>query len=283
MKLTQRITLIFRSKANAAVDKYEDPQQTIEYSYRNQLGALHEVRRGIADVSTSRHRLELQANELHAAMGRLHQQAQQAIDLDREELAQLALSRRADIAGQLADITRARDALYAQEKKLTAGLAQLQRRVEGFRLRAETIRATYTAAEAQSRIGESLGGLNREMADVSLTMSRAEEHAQRMQARSAALEEMFSTGALDDPAKPFRDPVARELDRVSADHDVESELARLKADRMLRSQNRAAGAVGQATVAQATVGQATAGQATVGQATVGQAGAARTDTGGLSS
>ncbi|WP_434615730.1 PspA/IM30 family protein [Arthrobacter sp. A5] len=265
MKLTQRITMIFRSKANAAVDKYEDPQLSMDYSYRNQLAALHEVRRGIADVSTSRHRLELQANELHAAMVRLHRQAQQAVDLDHEELAQLALSRRADIAGQLSDITTARDALYAQEKKLSAGLGQLQTRVEGFRLRAETIRATYTAAEAQSRIGESLGGLNKEMTDVSLAMGRAEEHAQRMQARSAALEEMFSTGALEDPARPFRDPVARELDRVSADHDVERELARLKADRQLRT----LGPVGTASVGQGGAGQDAVGPDAVGRGPVG--------------
>lgn len=233
MKLSQRITMIFRSKANAVVDKYEDPQQTMDYSYQSQLQALHEVRRGIADVATSRQRLELQANELHGAMGRLHQQAQQALALDREDLARAALTRRAAVGEQLADITRQRDALFAQESKLTTGLGQLQTRVEGFRTRAETIKATYSAAEAQSRIGESLSGLSKEMADVGLTMQRAEDHAQRMQARSAALEELFATGVLEDPSRPFRDPVQRQLDQLSTEHDVEMELARLKDRRQL--------------------------------------------------
>jgi phage shock protein A len=233
MKISQRITMIFRSKANAVVDKYEDPQQIMDYSYQSQLQALHEVRRGIADVATSRQRLEMQANELYAAMGRLQQQAKQALDLDREDLARAALERRATVGDQLADITRQRDALFDQESKLTVGLGQLQTRVEGFRTRAETIKATYSAAEAQSRIGESLSGLSKEMADVGLTMQRAEDHAQRMQARSAALEELFSTGVLEDPSRPFRDPVQRQLDQLTAEHDVEMELARLKQRRQL--------------------------------------------------
>lgn len=233
MKLMQRITMIFRSRANAVVDKYEDPQQTMDYSYQSQLRALHEVRRGIADVATSRQRLELQANELLGAMGRLHQQAQQSLAMDREDLARAALGRRATLAAQLADITSQRDALLDQEGKLTAGLGQLQTRVEGFRTRAETIRATYSAAEAQSRIGESLSGLSREMTDVGLTMQRAEDHAKRMQARSAALEELFATGVLEDPSRPFRDPVQRQLDQLSVEHDVEMELTRLKDRRQL--------------------------------------------------
>ncbi|MCY0905553.1 PspA/IM30 family protein [Arthrobacter sp. H14-L1] len=234
MKLTERIMMIFRSKANAAVDRYEDPQRSLDYAYRNQLEALHQVRRGIADVATSRHRLEIQANELHSAMGRLQQQAQQAVDLEQDELAHVALSRRADLSAQLDGIKQARDGLYAQETALTAGFGQLQIRVEGFRIRAQTIRATYSAAEAQTRIGESLGGLNKEMAEVSLTMARAEEHAAQMQARSAALEEMNRSGTLEDPTKPFNDPVARELDRVSAEHQVDAELSLMKASRHSR-------------------------------------------------
>ncbi|MBG0740161.1 PspA/IM30 family protein [Paeniglutamicibacter antarcticus] len=234
MTLIERITMIFRSRANAAVDRYEDPQRSLDYAYRNQLEALQQVRRGIADVATSRHRLEIQANELHAAMGRLQQQAQRAVDLKQDELAHLALSRRADLAAQLAEITRARDGLYAQETKLTDGFGQLQIRLEGFRIRAETIRATYSAAEAQSRIGESLGGLNKELAEVSLTMARAEQHAAQMQARSAALDEMNRAGTLEDPTRPFSDPVARELDRISGEHQVDAELSLMKADRAAR-------------------------------------------------
>lgn len=231
MKITKRITTIFRSKANAAVDRFEDPTVTMDFSYEKQLQALHEVRRGIADVATSRARLEHQANELHGAMARLHGQAQQALSLNREDLARAALARRAEIGRQLEDIVAQRDSLLAQETRLTIGLGQLQTRVESFRIKSETIKASYSAAEAQSRIGESLGGLSSEMAAVGDAMRRAEDHAGRMQARSAALEELFNSGVLADPSRPLADPLEHQLNQLAADQAVELELARLKENR----------------------------------------------------
>ena len=60
----QRISLIFRSKANKALDRAEDPRETLDYSYQRQLDLLAKVRRGVADVATSRKRVELQVNQL---------------------------------------------------------------------------------------------------------------------------------------------------------------------------------------------------------------------------
>ena len=54
MSLMKRISLIFRSKANTALDKAEDPRETLDYSYQRQLELLSKVRRGVADVATSR-------------------------------------------------------------------------------------------------------------------------------------------------------------------------------------------------------------------------------------
>ena len=52
MSMWQRISLIFRSKANKALDKAEDPRETLDYSYQRQLDLLAKVRRGVADVAT---------------------------------------------------------------------------------------------------------------------------------------------------------------------------------------------------------------------------------------
>ena len=65
MSMWQRISLIFRSKANKALDRAEDPRETLDYSYQRQLDLLAKVRRGVADVATSRKRVELQVNQLH--------------------------------------------------------------------------------------------------------------------------------------------------------------------------------------------------------------------------
>ena len=55
----QRISLIFRAKTDKALDKLEDPRQTLDYSYQRQLELLQKVRRGVADVATSRKRIAM--------------------------------------------------------------------------------------------------------------------------------------------------------------------------------------------------------------------------------
>ena len=64
MGLWSRFVGIFRAKASKALDRAEDPRETLDYSYERQLELLQKVRKGVADVSTSRKRLELQMTQL---------------------------------------------------------------------------------------------------------------------------------------------------------------------------------------------------------------------------
>src|SRR6201995_2592283 len=104
MSVMKRVTLIFRSKANKALDKMEDPRETLDYSYQNQLELLQKVRRGVADVATSRKRVELQINQLNQSSGKLDKQARDALSGGREDLAREALTRKAGLATQLNDL-----------------------------------------------------------------------------------------------------------------------------------------------------------------------------------
>ncbi|HTZ27569.1 MAG TPA: PspA/IM30 family protein, partial [Streptosporangiaceae bacterium] len=54
MGVMKRVSTIFRAKANRALDRMEDPRETLDYSYQTQLELLQKVRRGVADVATSR-------------------------------------------------------------------------------------------------------------------------------------------------------------------------------------------------------------------------------------
>src|SRR5690242_21882329 len=97
MSLMKRISLIFRSKANKALDRAEDPRETLDYSYQKQLDLLAKVRRGVADVATSRKRVELQLNQLTQQSGKLQEQAEKAIGLGREDLAPEARTRKSGL------------------------------------------------------------------------------------------------------------------------------------------------------------------------------------------
>jgi phage shock protein A len=75
MSVARRITMLFRIKANKALDRAEDPREVLGYSYQRQVEMLAQVRRGVADVATSRKRLQLQAAQLQASIDELAAQA----------------------------------------------------------------------------------------------------------------------------------------------------------------------------------------------------------------
>ncbi len=228
---SRRLAMIFRAKADKALDRAEDPRETLDYSYTKQLEMLQKVRRGVADVATSRKRLELQMQQLQASAGKLQTQAQQALTGSREDLAREALSRRSGLQEQLADLQTQHAQLDAEEEKLKTAAQRLQAKVDAFRTRKETIKATYTAAEAQTRIGEAFSGISEEMSDVGMAMQRAEDKTQQLQARAGAIDELIASGALDDASSIGRgDDIQGELNRMSATSNVELELSRMKAE-----------------------------------------------------
>jgi phage shock protein A len=230
MSVMKRVSLIFKSKANRALDRMEDPRETLDYSYQRQLEMLTQVRRGVADVATSRKRLELQMNTLQQQQNKLEGQAKQALGAGREDLAREALGRRSTLQTQYADLETQYHSLQADEEKLTAASQRLQAKVEAFRTQKETIKATYTAAEAQTRIGEAVSGISEEMGDVGMAVQRAQDKTAQMQARAGAIDELMASGALDDVTSTGRDDIQAELDQMRGGQDVELELERLKGE-----------------------------------------------------
>lgn len=228
--IARRLAQLFHIKANKALDRAEDPREVMDYSYQRQLEMLTKVRRGVADVATSRKRLELQLGQLQQSAAKLQSQAEQAVQLGRDDIAREALARRGAVQVQIDDVEAQRHSLVGEEEKLKLAAQRLQAKVEAFRTRKETVKATYTAAEAQTRIGEAVSGISEEMGDVGLAMQRAEDKAAQMQARAGALDELLASGALDDASRPAgRDDLQQALEAASGGSDVDRELAVLKA------------------------------------------------------
>ena len=93
--LMSRLSLIFRAKFSKALDRAENPSETLDYSYEEQLRQLQNVKRGIADVTTAKKRLELQYTSMQQQVEKLDGQARDAVKANREDLAREALTRRA--------------------------------------------------------------------------------------------------------------------------------------------------------------------------------------------
>jgi phage shock protein A len=227
--LWQRFTLIFKSKASAALDRAEDPTQTLDYSYEQMLTQLQNVKRGVADVVTAKKRLELQTQSIEQNVVKLETQARQAVAAGRDDLAKEALQRKAAAQQQLQSLDTQVQQLQSQQDQLVASQQQLESRIESFRSEKEVIKAQYSAAQAQVKIGEAATGIGKGMEDTGQAIQRAREKTEQLQARAGAIEELTATGSLEELGDS-RDRLDRELATISAQSQVDDELAKLKAE-----------------------------------------------------
>jgi phage shock protein A len=227
--LMQRASMVIKAKFSKLLDRAEDPAETLDYSYEKQLELLQNVKRGIADVVTSKKRLQLQSNQLEQSVVKLESQAREAVAQNREDLARAALERKSAVQSQLQGLDQQVAALEAQQEKLVASEKQLSAKIEAFRGQKEVIKAQYSAAEAQVRIGEAATGIGEQMADTGLAIQRAKDKTDEMQARASAMDELIESGTLEDFTTD-KTQLDRELEALSSKSQVDSDLARLKAE-----------------------------------------------------
>jgi len=225
----QRASTVVKAKLSKLIGKAEDPAEQLDYSYEQQLRLLQNVKRGIADVVTSKKRLQLQTSKLEQELVKLEDQARQALAANREDLARVALERKSAAQQQLRSLDEQIAQLEAQQEKLVTSERQLNAKIESFRSEKEVIKAQYSAAEAQVRIGEAATGIGEQMADTGLAIQRARDKTEEMQARASAVDELIESGTLEDFTSG-QTQLDRELAQLSSSQDVEADLARLKGE-----------------------------------------------------
>src|SRR5206468_11844218 len=196
--LIQRTMTISKARYSKRLNRAERPSETLDYSYERQLELLQNVQRGVADVVTAKKRLQLQTQQLEQNVVKRDTQARQALGAGREDLARQALERKSGLQQQLQDLDTQVTQLQDQQEKLVANEKQLEARIEQFRSQKEVIKAQYSAAEAQVRIGEAATGIGREMDHPGLAIQRAKDKTEQMQARASAIDELVSSGDLQE-------------------------------------------------------------------------------------
>src|ERR1700758_4555222 len=184
--LMSRTAPVVKAKYSKMLNRAENPTETLDYSYEQMLEQLQNVKRGVADVVTSKKRIELQRQAL-----------------ERKAIAQQQLQ---DMDGQVKQ-------LEDQQEKLIAAQQQLETRIESFRSQKEVLKAQYSAAEAQVKVGEAATGIGQHMQDLGLAVQRAKDKTQQLQARAAAVDELTSAGALQDFTSTD-DDIDRQLKQV---------------------------------------------------------------------
>jgi len=229
MGILNRVSIMFRAKVMGVVDRAEDPRETLSYACQRQEELLAAVRRSLVEVSASKHQLAAQIQRLEQRVPQLDDQAARAVAASREDLARQALERRQLADRQLTDLRRQLEEVSAEEQKLRLAARRFTTAVEAFRARRDLLSARYTAAEAQYEAQRSLAGLSGELTDLGAGIHRAEEKIERMQARATAIDQLLSSGALENLSG---DQIEEELRRHTDQQEITERLGELKKQHM---------------------------------------------------
>ena len=228
MGLISRLLMVFKVKANSALDRAEDPRQLVDYAYEQQHELLRKTKQGLIEVAASKVRLERQAQRLRDRVPQSEEQARRALSVGREDLARIALQRKQSVLAELEQLEQQVTDVAKDEQRLTQTEQQLAARIEEFRVQRDSIAARYSAAQAQVHVSEALSGVSGEFADLGMAMGRAVEKTERMQARASAIGSLIETGSLALPAHSAVDSVERDLLEITVEQTVEDELLALK-------------------------------------------------------
>ncbi|WP_232686327.1 PspA/IM30 family protein [Halobacterium zhouii] len=229
MGIISRASYVIRSKLNAFIGSAENPSESLDYSYERMRDELNDVKKGLADLTAQKKRLEVQRERLAENVDKHNDQAREAMRQDREELARRALEKKQAKLDQIEELESQISDLQSTQHDLEEKADELQGRIEQFRTKKETMKARYEAAEAKTRVSEAMTGVGDELGDVNRAIERVTERTDDMEARAAAMDELTERGVLEDSLSD-EDQIDRELASGRSSREVEAELDTLRTE-----------------------------------------------------
>jgi phage shock protein A len=231
MSIFGRVADLFQAKTHKLLTALEDPNETLDLSYEKMITGLQDTKRHLADVVAQQHSLERQVVNVDKEIGQTVEDARTAVANGRDDLARAALVHKQDALHKREVLEHALAAIVPQVDKLIGYEQKLAARIEQFRTEKEVMKTTYTAAQAQVKVTQSLTGIGDHMSGVGDAMRRAEDKVMGMRDKADAMDGLIQSGVLTDPLDNRTD-TQRQLAAMRETDAVEDELAQLNAETM---------------------------------------------------
>ncbi|MGA8986635.1 PspA/IM30 family protein [Aeromicrobium sp.] len=220
MSLRQRLARIFQARRSS--DDADELKDRLDETYRTQTALLRQVRRGVADIVTSRKRVELQLVALEQQSAQLDDEARQRVTRGDDGGARSALTRKVTIDRTVQDLTTRHADLKAEEDNLTATALKIEQQVEAFRIRKDTLAARHTAAAARAEINSATAGIGSSVSEVGQAMASAERRTQELEATADAVDELVADGTISQPGESADAALERRFDTALDGAQIDS-------------------------------------------------------------
>ncbi|MDY7023003.1 MAG: PspA/IM30 family protein [Cyanobacteriota bacterium] len=219
MLLLDRVSRVLRANLNDIVSKAEDPEKVLEQAIIDMGEDLVKLREAVVLAIASQKRSQQQYEQSKSQVNQWLSKAQLALQKGEESLAREALQRKKTAEEQANLIKVTLDQQIAQVDTLRRNLTQLESKISEAKTQKNMLKARAQAAKANEKLGRVLDNIN--TTSPVAVLERMEEKVLQMEARSKAQAELTGSD-LDSQFKA-----------LEAGHDVDDELAALKAEMQL--------------------------------------------------
>lgn len=215
MGIFSRISDIFKSNVNDALDKAEDPEKMLKQMVLEMEESVNKTTLAVANAIANEKSLERKIEKARTETKDWEQKAVQALQAGREDLAKAALEKKAISDRNVADL----EPIFVQARqtsdKMRTQLNALKAKLDEARSRQSTLIARSQAAKAQKQIAQSFSGVG---SDAFSKFDKLEGKIEKSEAEALAFEQLAGEDVkLED-----------EFKQLSTSSNVDSELLALK-------------------------------------------------------
>lgn len=215
MSIFKRISDVFRSNVNDALDNIEDAEKMLKQMVLDMEASINKATTAIAQAIANEKSLAKKMETARNNSKDWENKAMQALTAGREDLARQALERKALEDRNLQDLIPLHKQAAETSEKLKAQLSQLKSKLDEAKNRQSTLIARSQAAKAQKQINKSLSGIG---SDSFANFDKYEEKILGLEAEATAYEELAGENT----------SLEMEFKKLSSNSDVEANLLEMK-------------------------------------------------------
>ncbi|MBN2693868.1 PspA/IM30 family protein [bacterium] len=218
MGIWSRISRVFKSNVNAAIDKMEDPQKVLNQTIMDMQDQLVKAKQQVAVAIADEKRLEKQYLAEEGKAKEWTEKAKLALKAGNEELAKKALIEKQTYDNNSQGYKTEWMKQKAMTDKLRNSLKDLSDKIEDAKRKKNLLVARAKRAEAQKSIQETMSGMSENSAFE--TFDRMAEKVDQLEAEADATDELAADfqGSSADLDKEFK---ALQAGGAGADDELE--------------------------------------------------------------
>lgn len=188
MGMLTRISNMFRSKVNGALDEIENPIELLDQKIRDMEDSLNKARLAAADVIGNLHNIEKKINEKKIEIKDYEDKVKLAVSKGNDELAKKALEKKIEAEKELNSLSKTYNETREKADTIKTRLRELEDEIQKTREYRDEAQARYQSAKATSKVNEIL--LDVETKTNKIKLEDIERKVSRVEARAEGLSEL---------------------------------------------------------------------------------------------